>query len=104
MCKTFIKAVRDAFRDAGFLTIKDGEESGGIFLVAFKDRLFRIEDDFQVGELYDNFNSVGCGENYAKGALFSTKDMPTKQRILHALRTAEHFSTGVSGPFHIIST
>jgi len=114
MCTDFIDAVKKCFKEDGYSRIKSNEELGGCFLVGFKGRLFEIESDFQVGESIDNYNSVGCGQDYAKGCIFSLiqeydrieghhgKDAP-KYVIEEALQAAEHFSGGVRSPFIIES-
>jgi len=99
MCTDFINSVRTCFKDGGFLQKEKEEESGGTFLVAYKDRLFEIENDFQVAENYDDYNSVGCGSHYAKGSFYSTKKMKSIDRLKIALKTAQHHSAGVREPF-----
>lgn len=72
MVTTFVDAVRGCFKDGGYLKKEtDGEEVGGTFLVGYKGVLYEIGDDFQVAIPYDNYSAVGCGEDLAKGALFS---------------------------------
>jgi len=104
MCTDFIDAVRKRLKAGGCLKVKDGVEEGGCFLVGYNNRLYIVDSDLQVGECIDGFDSVGCGEQYALGSLFATKDSKKyspKDRILLALRTAEYFSAGVRGPFTI---
>lgn len=104
MCTDFIKAVRKCFRKGGFLQkFKDGDEMGGIFLVGYQGRLFKIGSDFQVGESTDYFDSCGCGEDYALGSLETTNDsdMKPKARVLKALEVASKRSGGVRPPFVI---
>lgn len=105
MCTEFIDAMRSAFKKGGFISIKDSVEEGGTFLVGYKNRLFTIHDDFQVGESSDWFSAVGCGESFAKGALLvsNRKDDP-KSIVTTALKTAVHLSGGVRPPFIILST
>jgi len=108
MCTSFINAVRDAFKNAGFMQFEKHKEEGGTFLVGFRGRLFTIYDDLQVGETSDNYDSVGCGARYALGALFSIEDQSLKltvqEKIEIALNCAVHFSAGVRPPFIIEST
>lgn len=109
MCTDFIDAVRKCFTDGGFMQKwTDGDQKGGTFLVAHKDRLFKIENDFQVGELVEGYDSCGCGEEFALGSLYATKrvdkELEPKERVLHALYAAAHFSAGVGSPFTVMST
>src|SRR5574344_672715 len=54
LCTDFIDAVRECFNEGGFLQKEPtGEETGGQFLIGYEDRLFIIDNDFQVGETYD---------------------------------------------------
>ncbi len=105
MCTTFIDSIRRGFKENGFSTIESNNERGGCFLVAVEDRVFMIDDDFQVGEELEPYSSVGCGMEYALGALRVLQDVegfsPTEQ-LEKALEAAEYFSIGVLGPFHIM--
>lgn len=106
MCTTFIDSVRKCLKDGGYATVKDESERIGIFLVGYKNKLYKIEGDLQVGESYENFNSVGCGEDYAKGALDiilkSSKGYTAEKIIEKALTTVVKFSLGVRPPFNIL--
>lgn len=105
MCTDFVNALKECFRDGGYIGVYDsGGERGGTFLVGYKNRLFKIEEDFQVGERSDGFDSCGCGEDYAVASMYNTEGQHIKNRIIKALETAEYFSDGVRGPFKILST
>lgn len=104
MCNDFVNSVRSTFKEGGFLTTNSGVEEGGTFLVAYKDRLFEIESDFQVCESINDYASCGCGKYYALGALYSSNIGNTDKKVLRALETASYFSGGVEPPFKILST
>jgi len=107
MCTDFVDAIRKCFKDGGYLQkYKDGDDKGGTFLVGVNSRLFYIEDDFQVGEVVDNYNACGCGYSYALGALHSMKDSKMKpvKRVIKALEAAEYHNAGVLNPFIVISS
>ena len=102
MCTKFINAVRECFKKGGFLSKSNEQEEGGVFLVGYKSRLFCIQIDFQVEELYSKFNAVGCGDEYAKGALSilsEDKNIKPKAKVLKALEVASIHSAGVEKPF-----
>jgi len=100
LCTDFIEAVRKRLKKGGYTKIKENKEEGGSFLVGYSGRLYEVEDDFQVAERIDSFNSVGCGYAYALSSLYMTKDeKEPKKRILQALEVAEYFSIAVSRPF-----
>lgn len=108
MVTKFIDAVRKCLKDGGYAQKDKEEESGGTFLVGYKGHLFEIDDDYQVGIPVDGFASVGCGEQIAKGALFSMnqywdKSVPTEEKVRCALEAAERFSAGVRNPFVILN-
>ena len=102
LCTDFIDAVRECFSKGGFLQKEQtGEETGGQFLIGYEDRLFIIDNDFQVGETYDEFNSVGCGSDFALGCIYLLRDkkIPIENKIRQALEAAEYFSPFVKQPF-----
>lgn len=105
MCTEFIDAVRKSFKDGGFLQkYVDGDEKGGTFLVAYKDRLFKIDSDFQVAEAYQGYDACGCGEKYAIGSIYTTIKSDPRTIVIDSLKCAENFSGGVQGPFVTCST
>jgi len=102
MISAFIPAIQKLFETGGFLTKKNDEFFGGVFLVGYKDNLYYVDSDFQIAEFYEDHAACGCGENYALGSLYSTRKEKTEDQIREALECAEHYSSGVRGPFNII--
>lgn len=102
MATDFVDGIRACLKDGGFATKNCEAEIGGTFLVGVRGRLFVIANDYQVGELAEEFAACGCGDDIALGAMFATKGLPMKQRIEIALKAAETFSNGVRGPFVIL--
>lgn len=106
MVKRFIPAVRECFKDGGYLLKKDEREGGGTFIVIAHCHLFCVESDFQVAEYHWPFYAVGCGAQYALGSLITSMDatgVTTRQRITKALRAASEFSGAVCPPFNVLS-
>jgi ATP-dependent protease HslVU (ClpYQ) peptidase subunit len=100
----FIPSLIQCYESKGFLAKKDGVAIGGVFLLGYKERLFKIESDFQVGESTDTFDACGCGEDFALGSMFSTVTLENPEtRINIALDAAAEFSPGVGGPSLILS-
>lgn len=99
----FIDSLRDCLKKGGFAQKINEEESGGTFLLGYKNKLYTIYSDYQVSECLDNYTSVGCGSKYALGSLFSTMILEdTRTRIKLALESAVKFSNGVLPPFNIL--
>jgi ATP-dependent protease HslVU (ClpYQ) peptidase subunit len=104
MCTDFIDAVRKCLKDGGYSKEKDGEESGGNFLVGVEGRLFEVHSDYQVAESETDFLATGCGEYYARGSLFTSVNKKPYDRIIIALEAATEFSTGVCGPYTLMDS
>jgi ATP-dependent protease HslVU (ClpYQ) peptidase subunit len=107
MVEDFIEEIREEFKERGYTKIEDNQESGGSFLIGIKNRLFIIYDDFQVNECAENYFAIGCGEQFAMGAMHCLKTQDYKwslsgqECVEKALTTSSKFSNGVSPPFLI---
>ena len=100
---TFIETVRTCFKDHGFSEVNNNQEEGGTFLVGLHGKLYWIDCDFQVNWFDDHYLAIGCGAQYALGALHATQGLnisPT-ERLRLALRAAGHHSAFVREPFHV---
>jgi ATP-dependent protease HslVU (ClpYQ) peptidase subunit len=106
MITDFIDSVIELFKDNGFLSKENEEISGGKFLVIYKNKLYQIEADFQVGESYSPFDCVGCGDDLALGAMYVLQNynLTPMEKVKHALLASETFSSGVRQPFLILTT
>ena len=102
----FIPNIIKLFKDGYYSRNKEGSETGGTFLFAYKDKLYKIENDFQVGMPSEDYIACGCGEDFALGSLYSTKDsqLSTVERIHKSLQSASNYSVGVCAPYYIINT
>lgn len=102
----FIPNVINLFENGGYNRIHSGEKEGGTFLFAYKDSLYKIEDDYQVAISSNKYDACGSGEYYALGSLYTTdkSNLTPQNRIIKALESAEKFSVGVQRPFYIINT
>lgn len=105
MVVDFVNALRKTLKDGGWLTVRNEQEEAGFFLVGLRGRLFKIEDDFQVGESYQAYLACGCGDEFALGAISTLcsylPDMPVEDKLLRALRVSSQFSVGVCAPYNI---
>ncbi len=117
--KLLIPEIRNTLRSGGFMKTENGVESGGTFLVGFRGALFEIDHDFQVAQSTERFEAVGCGAQYAMGAMHIAYDQAFRQPRRHdevwasdpevaqgvlqaGLNAAARFSAGVAGPFHFV--
>jgi ATP-dependent protease HslVU (ClpYQ) peptidase subunit len=101
MVTDFVDAVRDCFRQGGLLHKEHDVETGGQFLVGFRQRLYCISNDFQVASTLREFDAVGAGSAYALGSLHETEHHPPQERIARALEAAARFSVYVAPPFTV---
>lgn len=101
----FLDSLIKCFKDNGFAKVDNNVVLGGHFLMGFRGNLYHIQGDFQIAKCISNYNSVGCGEDIALGAMHVLDEfiMSPENRILRALEAAEKYSAGVRRPFHILS-
>lgn len=62
----FMRVVSDS--NASARKSVNGQAYGGEFLIGYKNHLFKIQSDFAVLECIKPYDSIGAGEDYAKGA------------------------------------
>jgi ATP-dependent protease HslVU (ClpYQ) peptidase subunit len=103
MATTFINKVSKAFKKGGW-EFNSEEGVAENFLIAWRDHLYLIDSDFQYGRHHGGYWAIGCGDDFALGSLYTTDGLPSEDRVEWALKAAAHHSTGVAGPFHILST
>ena len=104
MVRQFIPAVRQCLKDGGFASKKDEQESGGTFLVGYRGKLFRIENDYQVNIPKTGYDAIGCGSHFALGSLFTFKDENPEFRVQRAIEAVMFHSSGVGGSISVLST
>lgn len=103
MVTDFVNAVRECLKSGGYAEKSSEAERGGTFLVGIEGRLFKIENDYQVGEAGDGYDACGCGAQVALGALHAMANQEPTKRLKTALEAAERFSAGVRAPFVTVS-
>jgi hypothetical protein len=107
MATEFVDNVRECLKAGGFAEKTNEAEKGGHFLVGYRGRLYEIESDYQVATFHDAYAAVGCGADFALGALEVLDGIPggsAECDALEALKVAEKFSAGVRGPFTILAS
>jgi ATP-dependent protease HslVU (ClpYQ) peptidase subunit len=98
-----VEAIRQTLRDGGACHSENGiDEFDGAVLVAFRGKLFEIDNDFQVAEQTAPYHAVGSGADIAQGSLHTTHGlkMSPRKRLERAMVASERFNAGVRGPFH----
>jgi ATP-dependent protease HslVU (ClpYQ) peptidase subunit len=109
MVNRFVKELQRSLTLAGAAQLFNGTEKyvGGSILVGYKDKIFRIEQDYQVGIPIHNYTAIGSGEAVAKGVLYAihnTTNFTPEEKIIIALQAAAEFAVGVKGPFYVMNT
>jgi hypothetical protein len=106
MVSVVIPAIRNTFKEGGFLARENEREEGGVFLVGFSGRLFFVHSDFQVGETITPYFAVGSGAQNALGALHAAytltppaNALQAKSILLTALSAAALWNAAVREPF-----
>ncbi len=86
----------------------DPSLSPAAFLVAIRNKLYEITEDFDVAEVDMPFMAIGGASDYAMGSLEATTNLITQlepeHHLIYALKTAEKYNAGVSGPFQLVNT
>lgn len=103
LCGPWVDALITCLKAKGYAKVDNNEVSGGIFLLGFGGKLYRVESDFQVGRRAESYDACGCSEAYALGAMaiLEDKHISPEKKVRRALEVAERFSAGVKGPFVI---
>ncbi len=104
MVGQFVEAVRKKFKDFGFSKIESNEETGGSFLVGVDGKIWQVESDFQVSRPSDGMSAIGCGSDFALGALKALDKLPPEERLLNALTISAYYCAWVRPPFTVLES
>jgi len=107
MTTKFVRELRKTMKNEDIMKTDDeGEEKGGLFLVAFKNKLFQLSTDFSVIESKNGYESIGVGYLIALGSLNTTHKMnlTAKKRIEMAMDAACQLNAACSKPITSIKT
>lgn len=102
----FVNAIRNLFKDNGYLCINNNVESIGEFLILIEGRIFIMHNDLSMLESSDNFDSCGSGEDYARSTMYNlTNDekLTPKEKLSKAIDTATQYVTTVGGEFQYLT-
>ena len=83
-------------------------ESKAKVLIGYEGKVYIYYNDSSLLRATCGYAAIGCGEDFAKGSLFTTKssgvDLSTKERIKLAILSANAFSVGVNDEITIIES
>jgi len=97
--------MRLKMKEIGYSEIKDNQESHiDGWIVAYKDKIFEINSDWETSRLNGGLSVGGCGGNIAKGVMLALQDIEPKERIKKALKIAGQCYVGVAPPFYVWET
>tara|TARA_Y100000310_G_scaffold307018_1_gene348680 strand:- start:2092 stop:2664 length:573 start_codon:yes stop_codon:yes gene_type:complete len=106
MRSIFIDTMIDCLTENGHTKIIDNERFGASFIIAYKNRMFEIDEDYHVGESVEDYIAIGSGAEVALGAIIGIlkycKDIKTSKLVTSALEASEEVSCGVGRPFVIM--
>lgn len=100
----FTDAVIECFKARSYAKVNNSVvESGG-----YRGKLYKMESNFQTCASVLNYEAVGCGGDYAKGAMYALlkgKSTTTalKTILTKALEAAAAHSVYVKPPWHFVS-
>ena len=110
---TVINAIRDLFVDKGICIKTDETDlaSPGDILINIKDKIYKIESDFQVGEINKPYVAIGCGAREAMAAMSMYErffNLPeTKKEVntflINTLATVAELNINVNDEYNMLS-
>ena len=110
---TVINAIHDLFIDKEICIKTDESDlnSPGDILIGIKDRIYKIEADFQVGEVNTPYIAIGCGSREAMGAIgmykkfmpLPSSDKQIVQFLAKTLETVSEINTSVNNIYQIVT-
>lgn len=99
--------LRNIFKENEYMDrVENGIEiSPCLFMVGYQNQLYEIDSDFCMISFKENYHSIGSGEKYALGSLFSTKNLKLNAaiRIELAIRCADNFRGDVGGEYNLFN-
>lgn len=110
---TVINGIRNLFIEKG-ICIKTEESdlvSPGDILIAIRNKIYKIESDFQVGEINKPYVAIGCGSREAMAAMSMYErffNLPkTKKEVniflVNTLETVAELNLNVNNQYNILS-
>jgi ATP-dependent protease HslVU (ClpYQ) peptidase subunit len=100
LVSVFIADVRRVVKENGYTKVENAVESmdGGL-LIAYRKHLYLVGASYQLCETKDGFEAIGCGREYAIGAMLALVDRWPRERLLRSLECAAVVCANVCAPF-----
>ncbi len=103
----FVDAVRSCVKSGGALKLNDSVErmANCIFLFAYDNRLFTMQENFSILESTNDYDATGSGGYHAEASLYSTQGIieDPKERIKKAIICASNYVLSVNDKINIVS-
>lgn len=106
-----IQAVRLAYKEQGFTTLDDGQETGAGFMVGYAGKIWMIENTFAATRYAGENQAIGIGASQALVALHSLRGHATRHQtkdvcdipglMIEAMETTSRFCSGIAAPFYV---
>lgn len=103
-----IPAIQACLDEGGNLMIENEKKTSdySLMIIGYNKKIYQIGSNFMVIENCDNYLSIGIGECYALGSLYTTEspdNAPIESRVQWALEAATHLHGGVRPPYTILT-
>lgn len=106
--RTLVPTMREVLKAAGYATRENEHETAGTCVVAIRDHVMRVQDDYAVVEPRSGVVACGSGDDAARVAAAAARDLdpifPASDLAAFALRHAELANPSVRGPFQFVKT
>lgn len=102
--ESLIPNIREVLKDKGFSEVVNNKEEGGMFLLAVRDKIFKVQKDFSVISHSQPYSVVGVGSREAYGAMVAMDENDPVKIAKRAITAASEFNTGVELPSTICQT
>ena len=100
MVTIFIEGLRKKLKDCGHIKIGDGDNSGCGLLIAYRGKILKIENDFQLGQANTDYDSHGSGMYHAMSSMFTTSgyNIKPEERMRLAFESCRRYVQGSCAP------
>ncbi len=100
MVTIFINKLREKLKECGHIKKDNDGDAGCGLLIAYRGKILKIENDFQVGQSKDDYDAYGSGTYCALCSLFTSSyyDIKPEERMRLAFESCRRFVKGCCAP------